>query len=104
MWLSTKSSGGGCNGCGEDLLSKYEYAAEKFAETCAWVSWLGEAETCSLYDEDVEFIMPENGGLHHFPIGVGEVILTLGPETKCQSSKWVDVPLSDTFAAGSSPH
>jgi hypothetical protein len=30
--------------------------------------------------------------------------LTLGPETKGQSSKRVDVPLADTFASGISPH
>jgi hypothetical protein len=32
------------------------------------------------------------------------MILKLGPETKGQSSKRVDVPLSDTFASGISPH
>jgi hypothetical protein len=47
--------------------------------------------------------MPANGGLHNFPIGMGSVILTLGPETKGQSSKRVDVPLADTFASGISP-
>jgi hypothetical protein len=85
-------------------LSKYEYAAANFAETCAWGGWLGAAETFSLDDEDVEIITPANGALHNLHIGVGAVILTLGPETKGQSSKKVDVPLSDTFASGISPH
>jgi hypothetical protein len=28
--------GGQFDGCGEDWLSKYEYAAATFVETCAW--------------------------------------------------------------------
>jgi hypothetical protein len=52
----------------------------------------------------VEIITPANGALHNLPIGVGDVLLTLVPETKGQSSKRVDVPLADTFASGSSPH
>jgi hypothetical protein len=52
----------------------------------------------------VEIISPSNGGLHNFPIGVGAVILTLGPDTKGQRSKRVDVPLSDTFTSGITPH
>jgi hypothetical protein len=55
-------------------------------------------------DEDVEITTPANGGLHNFPIGVGLVLLNLGPETKGQSSKRVDVPLADNFASGISPH
>jgi hypothetical protein len=51
----------------------------------------------------VEIITPSNGGLHNSPIGVGAVLLTLGPETKGESSKWVNVPLADTFASGISP-
>jgi hypothetical protein len=85
-------------------LSKYEYAAENFAETCAWGGWLRAAETFSLDDEDVEIITPDNGSLHNLHIGVGAILLTLGPETKGQSSKRADVPLADTFASGISPH
>jgi hypothetical protein len=85
-------------------LSKYEYAAAKFSETCAWGGWLRAAETFSLNDEDMEIITPANGALHDLPIGVGDVLLTLGPETKGQSSKRVDVPLADTFASVISPH
>jgi hypothetical protein len=33
------------DGCGDDWLSKYEYAAANFAETCAWGGWLRAAET-----------------------------------------------------------
>jgi hypothetical protein len=96
--------GGQYDGCGNDWLSKYEYAAANFAEECAWGGWLRAAETFSLDDEDVEIITPANGALHNLPIGVGAVLLTLGPETKGQSSKRVDVPLADTFASGISPH
>jgi hypothetical protein len=71
-------------------LSKYEYAAN-FAEACAWGGWLRAAETFSLDDEDAEIITSANGGLHNFPIGLGSIILTLGPETKGQSSRWADV-------------
>jgi hypothetical protein len=85
-------------------LSKYEYAAANFADTCAWGGWLRSAETFSLNDEDVEIITPANGALHNLPIGMGAVLLNLGPETKGQSSKRVDVPLADTFASGISPH
>jgi hypothetical protein len=92
------------DGCGNDWLSKYEYAAANFAETCAWGGWLRATETFSLDDEDVEIITPANGALHNLPIKVGGVLLTLGPETKGQSSKRVDVPLEDTFASGISPH
>jgi hypothetical protein len=92
------------DGCGNDWLSKYEYAAANFAETCAWGGWLRAAETFSLDDEDVEIIIPANGALHNLSIGVGAALLTLGPETKGQSSKRVDVPLADTFASGISPH
>jgi hypothetical protein len=84
-------------------LSKYEYAAANFAETCAWGGWLRAAETLSLDDEDVEIITPANGGLHNFPIGAVSVLLTLGPETKGQCSKRVDVHLEDTFASEISP-
>jgi hypothetical protein len=91
------------DGRGEDWLSKYEYAAANFAETCAWEGWLRAAETFSLDDEDVEIITPDNGGLHNLPIGVGAVLFTLGPETKGQSSKRIDVPLADTFASGIRP-
>jgi hypothetical protein len=35
----------------------------------------------------VEDIIPTNGGLHNFSIGVGAVLLTLGPETNGQRSK-----------------
>jgi hypothetical protein len=35
------------DGCGDDWLSKYEYAATNFAETCAWGGWLRAAETFS---------------------------------------------------------
>jgi hypothetical protein len=52
----------------------------------------------------VEITTPDNGGLHNYPIGVGAVLFTLGPDTKCQSSKRVDVPLADTFASWISPH
>jgi hypothetical protein len=40
------------DGCGNDWLSKYEYAAANFAETCAcaWGGWLRAAETFSLDD------------------------------------------------------
>jgi hypothetical protein len=58
----------------------------------------------SMDDEDVEIITPANGALHNFHIGVGAVLLTLGPETKGQISKRVDVPMTDTFASGISPH
>jgi hypothetical protein len=84
-------------------LSKYEYAAANFSETCAWGGWLRSAETFSLDDEDVEIITPANGALLNLPIGVGAVLLTLGPETKGQSSKRVDIPLADNFASGTSP-
>jgi hypothetical protein len=84
-------------------LSKYEYAAANFAETCAWGGWLIAAETCSVDDEDVEIITPANGDIHNFPIGVRAFLLTFGPETKGQSSKRVYVPLADTFASGISP-
>jgi hypothetical protein len=92
------------DGCGDDWLSKYEYASANVDETCAWGGWLREADTFSLDDEDVEIITPANGGLHNLPIEVGAVLLTLGPDTKGQSSKRVDVPLEDTFASGISPH
>jgi hypothetical protein len=36
------------DGCGNDWLSKYEYAAAKFAETFAWGGWLRAAETVKL--------------------------------------------------------
>jgi hypothetical protein len=85
-------------------LSKYEYAAANFAETCAWGSWIRAAETFSLDDEDVEITTPANGALHNLPIGVGAILLTLVPETKGKSSKRADVPLADTFASGISPH
>jgi hypothetical protein len=52
----------------------------------------------------VEIITPANGALHNLHIGVGAVLLNLGPETKGQSSKRVNVPLADTFASGISPH
>jgi hypothetical protein len=87
------------DGRGNDWLSKYEYAAANFAETCAWGGWLRAAETFSLDDEDVEIITPANVALHNLHIGVRAVLLTLGPETKGQSSKRVDVPLADTFAS-----
>jgi hypothetical protein len=70
----------------------------------AWTGWLRTSEIFSLDDDDVEITSPENGGLHNFHIGVGAVLLTLGPETKGQSSKRVDVPLADTFASGTIPH
>jgi hypothetical protein len=92
------------DGCGNDWLSKYEYAAANFAETCAWGGWTRDAETFSLDDEDVEITTPANGGLHNLPIGMGAVLLTLRPETKGQSSKRVDVPLADTVASGINPH
>jgi hypothetical protein len=85
-------------------LSKYENAAANFAETCAPGGWLRAAETFSLDDEDVEITTQAKGALHNLPIGVGAFILTLGPETKGQSSKRVDSPLADTFASGISPH
>jgi hypothetical protein len=96
------------DGCGDDWLSKYEYAAPTFAETCAMGGWLRVAETFSLDDEDVEIITPSNGwGTPHFSYWSGGRpfdLLTLGPETKGQSPKRVDVTLADTFASGISPH
>jgi hypothetical protein len=92
------------DGYGNDWLSKYDHAAANFAETCAWGGWLRAAETFSLDDEDVEITTPANGTLHNLPIGVGAFLLNLGPVTKGQSSKIVDVPLADTFASGISPH
>jgi hypothetical protein len=71
---------------------------------CAWGGWLRAAKNFSLDDEDVEIITPANGALHSLPIGVGVVLLTLGPETKGQIYKRVVVPLMDTFASGISPH
>jgi hypothetical protein len=52
----------------------------------------------------VEIIKPASGALQNLPLGVGAVLLTLGAETKGQSSKRVDVPLADTFASGITPH
>jgi hypothetical protein len=92
------------DGCGDDWLSKYEYAADKVADTCVWGGWLRTADNFSLDDEDVEIITPANGALQNLPIEVGAALLTLGPETKCQSSRRVDVRLADTFASGISPH
>jgi hypothetical protein len=91
-------------GCGNEWLSKYEYAAETVAETCDWGGWLRAAETFSLDDEDVGIITPANGALPNLPIGAGAVLLTLGLEAKCQISKRVDVPLADTFVSRISPH
>jgi hypothetical protein len=88
------------DGCGEDWLSKYEYASSNFAETCAWGGWIRAAENFSVDGEDLEIITPPNGGISNFSIGVGSVLLTLGPDTKGQSSKQVDVPLADTSASG----
>jgi hypothetical protein len=85
-------------------LSKYEYAAANFSETSGWGGWLRAADTSSLDNEYAEIITPVNEGLLNFPIGVGEFLLTLGPENKGQSSKRVDVLLEDTFASGISPH
>jgi hypothetical protein len=65
------------DGCGDDWLSKYEYASANFSETCAWGGWFRAAENFSLDGEDVEIITPANGGLHNLPIEVGAVILTL---------------------------
>jgi hypothetical protein len=56
-----------------------------------------------MYHEDVEIITSANGALHNLPIGVGVVLLTLGPETKGQRSKRVDVPLADTFCIRNQP-
>jgi hypothetical protein len=67
---------------GRLLSKKYDYVAATFAETCAWGGWLRAADTFSLDDEDVEITTPTNGGLNNFPIRVGVVLLTLGPETK----------------------
>jgi hypothetical protein len=63
-------------------LSKYEYTAANFTETCAWGGWLRSAEIFSLGDEDVDITAPANGRLHNFPFGLGAVLLALGPETK----------------------
>jgi hypothetical protein len=52
----------------------------------------------------VKIITPANGALRNLRIGVGTVLLTLVPETKGQSSKIFDVPISDTFVSGISPH
>jgi hypothetical protein len=41
------------DGCGNDWLSKYEYAAANFSETCVWGGWIRAAETISLDGEDV---------------------------------------------------
>jgi hypothetical protein len=57
-------------GCGDDWLTKYEYAAANFAECCEWDGWLGATEAFSLDDDDVEQIDPANGGLYNLPIGV----------------------------------
>jgi hypothetical protein len=91
-------------GCGDEWLSKYEYAAANFSETCEWGGWLRASETFYVDDDGVEIISPANGGLHNFHIGVGSDLLTLGPETKGQSSKRVGVPLTDKFAPGVIPH
>jgi hypothetical protein len=85
--FNQESRGRKYDGCGDDWLSKYEYGAANFDETCDWGVWLRAAETFSLDDEDVEIVTPANGGLHDLPIGVGGVLLALGPDTKGQSSK-----------------
>jgi hypothetical protein len=43
--FNQESRGRQYDGCGIDWLSKYEYAAANFAETCAWGGWLRAAET-----------------------------------------------------------
>jgi hypothetical protein len=53
------------------MLSKYEYAAANFAETCDWGGWIRSSETFSLDDEYVEIITPDNVALHNFRFGVG---------------------------------
>jgi hypothetical protein len=40
-----ESRGRQYDGCGDDWLSKYEYASASFAETCAWGGWIRAAET-----------------------------------------------------------
>jgi hypothetical protein len=90
--------------CGDGWLSKYKYVAANFAETCAWRGWLRAADTFSLDGGDVEIITPANGGLNSLPIGVGADLLMLGPATKYQSSKRVDVPLANNFASGICPN
>jgi hypothetical protein len=52
----------------------------------------------------MKIITQANKALQNLPIGVGAVLLNLGPETKGQRSKRVDVPLADTFASGIIPH
>jgi hypothetical protein len=39
------------DGCGDDGLSKYEYTAANFAETCDWGGWLRALETFALDDD-----------------------------------------------------
>jgi hypothetical protein len=87
-------------GCGDDWLNKYEYAASHFAEFCAWGGRLRATQAFSFDDEDVEAIDPANGDLHNLLIGVEAIILTLGPDTKWQSSRRVEIPMADTFASG----
>jgi hypothetical protein len=72
--------------------------------TPSWGGWLRAADTFYLDDKDVEIIMPTNGGIHNFPIEVGSVLLTLGPDTKGQHFKRGGVPLAETFASGTTPH
>jgi hypothetical protein len=65
---------------------------------------LSATEHFSLDYDDVEAIDLANGGLHSLPIDLGAILLTLGPDTKGQSSKRVDIPIEDTFASGISPY
>jgi hypothetical protein len=44
-----------------------------------WGGGLRAADTFSLDNENVEIITPSNGALRNLPIGVGAVLLTLGP-------------------------
>jgi hypothetical protein len=94
MWLSIKNSEGdsmmGVEMIGCENMNTQQLVLGRF------VLW--EVDSVQL------IITPVNGGLHSFPIGVGSVLLTLGPDTKGQSSKRVDVPLEDSFVSGTSPH
>jgi hypothetical protein len=75
------------DGCGNEWLSKYEYAAANFAGTFAWGGWLRAAETFSLDDEDTEIITPANELSIIFFFEWGPSFLPWGLKPKAKAPK-----------------
>ena len=79
---------------------RWQWALAGLANSLLWLGWLRGGEAFGFKWSDVKYISSREGSAHDLPPGLGALIFQLGPETKSERNKNVDVVISSKSASG----